>query len=50
MINFKNISFEIENEKILLTDIGNLHGLKSGICEVHISGGMKKTHRGIKKG
>ena len=48
MINFKNISFEIENEKILLTDIGNLHGLKSGICEVHVSGGMKKTHRGIK--
>lgn len=48
MINFKNISFEIENENILLTDIGNLHNLKSGICQVHISGGMKKTHRGIK--
>ncbi|MBO7217548.1 MAG: alpha-galactosidase [Clostridia bacterium] len=48
MINFKNISFEIEEDKLYLTDIGNAHNLKSGIAEVHISGGMKKTHRGIK--
>ena len=48
MIDFKNISFEIEDGRVFLTRIGNLHGLKSEICQVHISGGIKKTHKGVK--
>ena len=48
MIDFKNISFVTEDGNLFLTDIGNLHNLKSSICQVHISGGFKKTHRGNK--
>ena len=45
MINFKNISFEIEEDKLYLTNIGNMHNLKSGITEVHISGGMRLDYK-----
>lgn len=48
MIDFKNISFVTEDGNLFLTDIGNLHNLKSSICQVHISGGLKNSHRGIK--
>lgn len=48
MVSLKNISFDIDNNCIYLSSLGNLKGLRSEICQVHISGGMKKTHRGIK--
>ena len=48
MISFKNLNFQIENNKVFLCDFGLLHGLKSRIAEVQLAGGNKITDMGTK--
>lgn len=48
MINFKNLSFEIRDNKIYLTGIGNLTGLESFIAQVQVAGENKVTDMGTK--
>ena len=48
MIEFKNLTFEIEDGKIFLSRIGNLSGLHSRIAEVQLAGENKITDMGVK--
>ena len=48
MLKFKNLTFEIQGDKILLTQIGGLSDLRSRIAEVQIAGENKNTDMGAK--
>ncbi len=48
MLNFHNISFKIQDEKIRISDVGNLTGLNSGFAEIQIAGENKDSHSGAK--
>lgn len=48
MPDFKNLSFEIQDGKFILTKLGNLCGLKSGIAQVQVAGENKDSHMGAK--
>ena len=48
MLAFHNLSFEIRNDKIFLTKLGNLSPLNSKIAEVQLAGGNKVTDMGTK--
>ena len=48
MIDFKNLEFNIDNNKIYITKCGNLEHIKSGFAEVQIAGENKPSHQGIK--
>lgn len=48
MLQFRNLSFEIENGKLFLTRLGNLSGLHSRIAEVQLAGENKVTDMGTK--
>ena len=48
MINFHNISFEIAEDKIYISQLGMLKNLHSGFAEVQIAGENKPTHMGVK--
>ena len=48
MLTFKNLSFEIKDNKILVTKMGNLADLHSNFAEVQIAGENKMSHMGAK--
>ena len=48
MLEFHNIRFTIEEQKIKIADFGCLTGLNSGFAEVQIAGENKNTHLGAK--
>lgn len=48
MFEFRNSAFEIQDDKILLTKIGNLTSLHSPIAQVQIAGENKVTDMGTK--
>lgn len=48
MLKFKNLCFNIQDEKIKISNFGCLAGLNSGFAEVHIAGENKNTHMGAK--
>lgn len=48
MLEFHNIRFNIEDNKIKITDFGCLKGLNSGFAEIQIAGENKNTHLGAK--
>ena len=44
MIEFKNIAFAVEDNKLYLTKLGNLQGLHTGIAQVQVAGGADAAH------
>lgn len=48
MLAFQNLSFEIADSKIFLTQLGNFEKLHSNFAEVQISGERKISHMGVK--
>ena len=48
MLNFRNLSFEIAEGKICISELGNLKNLHSNFVEVQIAGENKPTHMGVK--
>ncbi len=48
MLEFHNIRFNLEAEKIKIADFGCLTGLNSGFAEVQVAGENKNTHLGVK--
>ena len=48
MLEFRQLSFEMEENKLFLTRMGNLSGLHSAIAEVQVAGENKDTHMGAK--
>lgn len=48
MIDFRNISFEIAEDKIYISRLGMLKNFHSGFAEVQVAGENKPTHMGVK--
>lgn len=48
MIQYKNLQFSLENEKITLQSIPGFSGLNTGIAQVQVAGENKDTHMGAK--